>query len=189
MPDKFKRTHYLNDLTLQMPYILLMFVSLLLFLGISIGIVYYTGWSQLVEKLSQIYPQGRLVEILRLIYFRLAAGFLVLLPLAVLGTLLLSHTVAGPLVRIKRYLRMMAKGEFDLAPLVLRKHDELKDVAELINQIASKMGPRLQERRRLIESLQSTALALRNDLQRLPSAGQEIHRKMNYLTDTLKILE
>ena len=189
MSEKFKRTHFLTDLPLQLPYIILNFTVLLLFLAISIGIVYWTGWSQLVEKLSQVYPQGRLVEILRLLYLRLGIGFLVLLPLAILGTLFLSHAVAGPLVRIKRYLRMMAKGEFDLAPLVLRKYDELKDVAELINQITSKMGPRLLERHKLIESLQSTALALRNDLQRLPSAGQEIHRKVNYLNDTLKILE
>lgn len=189
MSEKFKRTHYLTDLPLQLPYIILNFTVLLLFLAVSVGIVYYTGWADLVEKLSQIYPQGRLMEIMRLTYVRLGIGFLALLPVAVAGTLFLSHTVAGPLVRIKRYLRMMAKGEFDLAPLVLRKYDELKDVAELINQITSKMGPRLQERHKLIESLQSTALALRNDLQRLPSAGQEIHRKMSYLNDTLKILE
>ena len=189
MPDKFKRTHYLTDLHLQLPYIILNFVMLLVFLGVSVAVVYYTGWSHLVEKLSQVYPQARLVEILQLLYFRLGIGFLLLLPFAILATLYVSHLVAGPLVRIKRYLRMMAKGEFDLAPLVLRKHDELKDVAELINQISVKMGPRLQERKKLIESLQSTALALRNDLQRLPAAGQEIHRKVNYLNDTLKILE
>ena len=189
MPDKFKRTHYLTDLPLQLPYIILNFTVMLIFLGVSIAVVYYTGWSHLVEKLSQVYPQARLVEILRLLYFRLAIGFLVMLPIVIFGTLYLSHLVAGPLVRIKRYLRMMAKGEFDLAPLILRKHDELKDVAELINQISSKMGPRLQERKKLIESLQSTAGVLRDDLQRLPAAGQEIHRKVNYLNDTLKILE
>ncbi len=189
MPEKFKRTHYLTDLPLQLPYVILNLTVLLMFLVLSIGIVYYTGWAHLVERLSQIYPQGRLVEILRLIYLRLGIGFLVLLPVALLATLFLSHTVAGPLVRIKRYLRMMTKGEFDLAPLVLRKYDELKDVAEMINQITSKMGPRLLERHKLIDSLQSTAHALRSDLQRLPGAGQEIHRKMNYLNDTLRILE
>lgn len=189
MTDKFKRTHYINDLSLQLRYILMTLIVLLVFLGVSIWIVYVTGWSHLVEKLSQIYPQGRLVEILRLIYLRLAFGFLILLPVALALTLYLSHTVAGPLVRIKRYLRLMAKGEFDLAPIVLRRFDELKDVADLINEITARLGPRFQERRNLIGSLQATAQALRNDLQRLPSAGQEIHRKANYLMDTLRILE
>ncbi len=189
MSEKFKRTHFVNDLSLQIRYILLTFLVMALFFAVSIWIIYVSGWSQLVERLSQIYPQGRLMEILRLIYLRLAVGFLILMPIALGLTLYLSHTVAGPLVRIKRYLRLMAKGEFDLAPIVLRRFDELKDVAGLINEITSKLGPRFQERRKLIASLQSTAQALRNDLQRLPSAGQEIHRKANYLTDTLRILE
>ena len=189
MTDKFKRTHYINDLSLQLRYIFVTLIVLLAFLGISIWVVYVTGWAHLVEKLSQIYPQGRLVEMLKLIYLRLAFGFALLLPVALGLTLYLSHTIAGPLVRIKRYLRLMAKGEFDLAPLVLRRFDELKDVADLINEITSRLGPRLQERHKLIESLQSTAQALRTDIQHLPSAGQEIHRKVNYLTDTLRILE
>lgn len=189
MSDKFKRTHYMTDVSLQLRYVGLTLVVLVLFLCIAIGVVYFTGWSHLVERLSQIYPQGRLVEILRLLYFRLGVGFLLLLPVTLGLTLYLSHTVAGPLVRIKRYLRLMAKGEFDLAPLVLRRFDELKDVAGLINEITSRLGPRFQERRKLIESLQSTATALRNDLSRLPAAGQEMHRKANYLAETLRILE
>ena len=189
MSAKFRRTHYITDFSLQMRYILVTFLMLVVYFSISLGVVYVPGWKHLVERLSQIYPQGRLVEILRLIYFRLAMGFLLLLPVALGLTLILSHTVAGPLVRIKRYLRLMAKGEFDLAPLALRRFDELKDVAGLINEISAKLGPRFQERRKLIESLQGTVQALRSDLQRLPSTGQEIHRKINYLNDTLRILE
>lgn len=189
MTEKLKRKHYINDMSLQLRYIGVTLVVLVTFFVMSVAVVYFTGWSHLVERLSQVYPQGRLVEILRLLYWRLAAGFLLMLPVALLLTLYLSHTVAGPLVRIKRYLRLMAKGEFDLAPLVLRRFDELKDVAGLINEITTRLGPRFQERRKLIESLQTTAQALRNDLARLPSTGQEIHRKVNYLTDTLRILE
>ena len=189
MSEKFKRTHFVNDWSLQIRYIGLTFLVMELFLAVSIWIVYVTGWSHLVDKLSQIYPQGRLVEILRLIYLRLAFGFLLILPVALGFTLYLSHTVAGPLVRIKRYLRLMAKGEFDLTPLALRRFDELKEVAQLINEITSHQGPRLQERRHLVSSLQGTIQALRGDLQRLPSIGQEVHRKVNFLADSLRVLE
>lgn len=185
----FRRTHFITDVSLQLRYVLLILGVLIAFLAMAIGIVYVTGWAHLVERLGQVYPQGRLVEILQLIYTRLALGFLLLMPLAVATTIFLSHTVAGPLVRIKRYLRLMARGEFDLAPLMLRRFDELKDVAQLINEITVKLGPRFKERKKLIQSLQSAVQTLREDLQRLPSAGQEIHRKINYLADTLKILE
>ena len=189
MSDKFPRRHFVTDFSLQMRYILVTFVILVAFLVISVWVVYMTGWSPLMEKLSQVYPQGRLSEILRMIYFRLMVGFLILLPVAILLTVLLSHTIAGPLVRIKRYLRLMARGEFDLAPLVLRPYDELKDVADLINQITSGMGPRFKERKSLVKSLQEMAQELRNDLQRQPSTGQEVHRKVNFLVDTLRVLE
>ena len=189
MAGKFRRAQFMTDVSLQVRYMIVTFLLLLVFFVISLAVVYNTGWVYLVDRLSQIYPQGRLVEILRLIYLRLALGFLLVLPVAVLITLFLSHTVAGPLVRIKRYLGLMAKGEFDLAPLVLRPYDELKDVAQLINEMTSQMGPRLKERKSLIRSLQDTVQALRSDLQRMPSAGQEVHRKINYLADTLKVLE
>jgi len=162
---------------------------LLGFLGIAIVVVYVTGWSHLVERLANVYPQGRLVEILNLIYLRLAMGFLLLLPVALGLTLFFTHTVAGPLVRIKRYLRLMARGEFDLAPLYLRRFDELKEVAALINEITSRLGPRFQERKKLITTLQNTVQALRDDLSKLPSAGQETKRKAEYLSETLRILE
>lgn len=189
MSSKYKRTHFLNDWSLQLRYVGVTFLLILAFFIISIIIVYVTGWSYLVERLSQVYPQGRLVEILRLIYLRMALGFLLILPVALGITLFISHTVAGPLVRIKRYLRLMAKGEFDLAPLSLRRFDELKEVADLINEMTNTMGPRLKERKQLIRSLQETVQALRGDIQRLPSAGQEVHRKVGYLVDILKVLE
>jgi hypothetical protein len=189
MADKFKRTQFVTDASLQLRMMLVTFLLLAVFFGISVWVVYVTGWSHLVERLANVYPQGRLVEVLRLIYMRLALGFLLLVPVALLVTLFISHTIAGPLVRIKRYLHLMARGEFDLAPLNLRRFDELKEVAQLINEITSGLGPRNKERKNLVASLQSTASALRSDLQRLPSAGQEIHRKVNYLNETLRFLE
>jgi len=188
MASQYKRTHFLTDRPLQYRYILFTSVLLAVFLGVSLLTVYLTGWSQLVERLSQVYPQGRLMEILRLIYMRLAIGFLILLPVAAGMALVFSHTVAGPLVRIKRYLRLMARGEFDLDPLILRPHDELKEVAALINEITSQQGPRVHERQKLVAALQTTMNSLRDDLRRLPSAGQEIHRKVDYLAETLRIL-
>ncbi len=189
MPARYRRTHFINDLSLQLRYILVAFLILAAYFGISLWVVYLTGWQNLVERLSMVYPQGRLSEILGLIYFRMALGFLLMLPVTFGMTLFLSHTIAGPLVRIKRYLRLMAKGEFDLAPIALRRFDELKDVAQLINEITAHQGPHLKERRNLMSSLQATLAALRADLQRLPSVGQEIHRKVNFLADSLRVLE
>ncbi|PIQ83001.1 MAG: hypothetical protein COV76_00675 [Candidatus Omnitrophica bacterium CG11_big_fil_rev_8_21_14_0_20_64_10] len=189
MSEKFRRKRYLTDLSLQLRYMFLTLFLLLGFLGIAIVVVYITGWSHLVERLANVYPQGRLVEILNLIYLRLAMGFLLLLPVALGLTLFYTHNVAGPLVRIKRYLRLMARGEFDLAPLYLRRFDELKEVASLINEISSRLGPRFQERKKLTQSLAETVQQLRGEINRMPSVSPELRRKADYLAETLRILE
>lgn len=135
--QRIRRTQLFVDRALQVQYIVMVLGVILAVLIIAAAILYLTGWSQLVERLANVYPQGRLQGILKIIYLRLLLGVLLLTPVAVFAAVVLSHRVAGPLVRIRRYLRLMARGEFDLAPLELRRYDELKDVADLINQIVA----------------------------------------------------
>lgn len=136
---KVRRTQFLTDRSLQANYIATVLGFMIAVLALAAVIIYVTGWSHLVERLANVYPQGRLQEVLKIIYLRLLLGFLLLAPLAVLAAILVSHRVAGPLVRIRRYLRLMARGEFDLAPLELRPYDELKDIAHLINEIIAQV--------------------------------------------------
>ncbi len=132
---RIRRTQLLTDRSLQFQYVAVVLAFMTAILLVAAVIIYVTGWSQLVERLANVYPQGRLQVVLQTIYIRLLLGFLLLLPVAVVASVAVSHRVAGPLVRIKRYLRLMARGEFDLAPLELRRYDELKDVAQIINDI------------------------------------------------------
>lgn len=144
---KVRRTQFVTDRSLQSKYVVTVVGFMVAVLVLAAVIIYATAWSQLVERLANVYPQGRLQEVLKIIYLRLLLGFLILAPLAVMAALVVSHRVAGPLVRIRRYLRLMARGEFDLAPLELRAYDELKDIAHLINEIVAQVraktgGPR-----------------------------------------------
>ena len=133
--QQVRRTQLLTDRSLQYQYVAIVLGFMIAMIILAAAVIYVTGWSQLVERLANVYPQGRLQGILKIIYLRLLLGFLILAPIAVFAAVILSHRVAGPLVRIRRYLRLMARGEFDLAPLELRRYDELKDIAALINDI------------------------------------------------------
>lgn len=133
--QRIRRTQLLTDRSLQSQYIVLVLGSMVAVLIVASGIIYFTGWSHLIDRLANVYPQGRLHSVLHVVYLRLLLGFLLLAPVAGLAAVLVSHRVAGPLVRIRRYLRLMARGEFDLAPLELRRYDELQDIAGLINEI------------------------------------------------------
>jgi len=132
---RIRRTQFLTDRSLQMQYVAAVLGFMVAVLLVATIVIYVTGWSHLVERLANVYPQGRLQEVMRAVYLRLFLGFVLLGPIAVAAAILLSHRVAGPLVRIRRYLQLMARGDFDLAPLELRRYDELKDVAHLINEI------------------------------------------------------
>lgn len=136
---KVRRTQVLTDRSLQAKYVATVLGFMVAVLVLAAAIIYVTGWSHLVERLANVYPQGRLQEVLKIVYLRLLLGFLLLAPIAVYAAVLVSHRIAGPLVRIRRYLRLMARGEFDLAPLELRPYDELKDIAQLINEILAQV--------------------------------------------------
>jgi hypothetical protein len=53
------------------------------------------------------------------------AGFLVLISLT---TIVLTHRVAGPLMRIRRMVKDVATGQIRPPPYGLRETDELKDI-------------------------------------------------------------
>jgi nitrogen fixation/metabolism regulation signal transduction histidine kinase len=135
---RFKRTHYIVDKNIQYRYVGLLFFYTVIFFILSIAIIYFAGWRQLIEKLSNVYPQARLVEIFNGIYLRLSLGFLLLSVIAVISAVLVSHKIAGPLVRIRRALGQLISGDYDFF-VKLRKGDQLQDVASQINTLAEKL--------------------------------------------------
>jgi signal transduction histidine kinase len=135
---RFKRTHYIVDKNIQFRYVGLILFYTFIFFVISLMVIYFSGWKQLVEKLANVYPQSKLVEIFNTIYLRLLVGFFLLLPMSAISAILVSHKIAGPLVRIKRALTQMIKGDYTLF-IKLRKGDQLQDVADQINMLAEKL--------------------------------------------------
>jgi len=131
---KYKRSQYIVEKSIQFRYVELILVNLLIFFFITVAVIYFSGWRELIQKLSNVYPQAMMVGILNKIYLRLWIGFLLLLPVAFISAILASHKIAGPLVRIKRSINQMIAGDYNLI-VKLRKGDHLQDVAELLNKL------------------------------------------------------
>ena len=110
---KYKRRRYLVDKNIQYRYIGTTLYYLAVFFIMTLGIIYFTAWREIMQKLSNVYPQARMVSILQVVYVRLLIGFLVLAPVAFVTALLASHKIAGPLVRIKKALRDIAAGDYN----------------------------------------------------------------------------
>ena len=132
---KYKRSNYIVDKGMQFKFVGFIFFYMIAFFAISMVVVYFSGWNQMVNCIADIYPQAKMVEIMDSVYLRLLTGFLLLLPVAAISAILLSHKIAGPLVRIKRALNQLAGGSHDVS-VNLRKNDQLQDVAALVNKLA-----------------------------------------------------
>jgi hypothetical protein len=65
-------------------------------------------------------------------------GSLLLLPLIVFDIVRVSNRFVGPLLRVRRSLRALARGE-DVAPLAFREGDFWQDFAKEFNAIAERM--------------------------------------------------
>lgn len=70
----------------------------------------------------------------RTFYSYLATGVVAALLLSAAATLLLSHKLAGPLVRLRRYFEDMAVTGKVAQPLSFRKGDYLNELPESINR-------------------------------------------------------
>ena len=132
---KYKRSQYIVEKDIQYRYVELILMYILTFFLVTVAIIYFSGWRQIVQKLSNVYPQAMLVGILNTVYLRLWIGFIILLPIAFVSAVLASHKIAGPLVRIKRSLNQLIEGNYNIT-VKLRKGDHLQDVADQLNKLA-----------------------------------------------------
>lgn len=104
-------------------------------------VVFYTTFAILGEKLAQVYPQGRLVTIFKTVHIALIVNILILVPIIFYGSIRFSHRIAGPLPKIYEALRQIGNGNFEIN-LVLRRRDELRELADVINETARSLKER-----------------------------------------------
>ena len=130
----YRRTRYLVATKFQLRYVGL--VLMLVFLtGILCSyVVYYTMMLGMGDKLANVYPQGRLLSIVRTVNMRLFLGLILIAPLVAAIGIFASHKIAGPIYRIERFLDDMVKGDYS-SILTLRKNDELIPLASAINRV------------------------------------------------------
>ena len=137
----FRRKQLFVERGLQLRFARFVIVYMLICCAVTASIVFYATSSLLGEKLAGIYPQNRLPEIFNRAYLVFFLCLLGSIPALFYGALIFSHRIAGPLPKIYRTLEEIGKGNFDIH-LTLRKKDELVELADHINRMASKLKER-----------------------------------------------
>lgn len=135
----FRRRKYIIQRGLQFRYIGLVFGLALIASIVTGWTVFATGWYFLGEKLASVYPQGRLIYVLRATNIALIRNLLLVSPLIFILGLLFSHRIAGPVYRITKTLEEIIKGNLGLK-IKLREGDELVDLAYMINNLTDNVN-------------------------------------------------
>jgi len=130
----YQRRQWLVDRRLQLRFVWAVVFLLLLSSLAVVGGMCWALWFTLYS--FELLKDAPLVALFNTVAWTVILELIFLIPLVVWVGILLTHKVAGPLVRIRATLSEMAKGNFDLH-IKLRKGDALGELAEDINRLAA----------------------------------------------------
>jgi methyl-accepting chemotaxis protein len=137
----WRRKKLIIERGLQLRFARFVILYMLLCCFITAFIVFYSLFLVFSESLGNVYPQHRLPEIFSRAYWAFFWGLGIVVPLIFYGALNFSHRIAGPLPKIYQALKDIGQGKFETR-VTLRKKDELRELAETINQMAQKLKER-----------------------------------------------
>lgn len=130
----YRRKQYFIATRFQLKYVGLILALMFLTAAFCSYIVYYTSMLSMGEKLASVYPQGRLISIVKAVNFRILVSLILITPLVAMIGIFLSHRIAGPIFRMEKFLNGVAAGVLT-ERLILRKKDELMNLANGINNV------------------------------------------------------
>ncbi len=140
MRTKFLRIRYLTGSKIQLRYLALVLACMIIPPVFVTGCLYYLIFKVMEEQLGiPEYIAYNLIPVVNKINFMLLVGIPPLFFLLIAWGVILSHRFAGPLERLERELKRVAhEGHYHLR-IRLRKHDDLKPIAETINKLIDRL--------------------------------------------------
>jgi methyl-accepting chemotaxis protein len=135
----YRRRQLLVNRPLQYRFIGAMLLLLLALTAIGLATVYVTLWMTL--RAFGLEHDVVAVALFTTVWWSLTVELLLVAPFVIWMGVVLTHKIAGPLVRIHAALARMANGHYDVR-LRLRKRDALVELAEDINRLAESLQTR-----------------------------------------------
>ncbi len=133
------RIKYLTKNPLQFKFLVLILISIMTPIFLVGGCLYYLIFQIMAEQLA--IPESiaqNLIPVLDKINFLIILSMPVVIFLLFLLGLILTHRLIGPLKRLEDDLTKISEGDYSIR-LKLRKDDDLRPIAEVINKIINKL--------------------------------------------------
>ena len=136
MRTKFLRTKYLTGTRIQLHYLMLLMISIIVPLVFSAACMYYLIFKIMAEQLGiPEYIALNLFPVIHKINMILLIGVPPLFLVLVLWGIVLSHRFAGPIERLQKELKRIAHHRDYKSRIRVRKGDDIKPVADAINEL------------------------------------------------------
>lgn len=178
--EGYKRKQYIVAPGFQFRYVGLILLLMFLTAALCSYVVYYTSMINLGEKLANVYPQGRLVSIVKIVNFRILVSVLLISPLVAVIGIFLSHRIAGPIYRMEKFLADLAGGNLG-SRLTLREKDELTPLANGINFVIDNLREAVTKEKAHAKAIVENAALLKAALDSKesdPSRAKEVAGKI-----------
>ncbi len=132
--------------------LILKILAIVLFSLLCSTLLFYIYSSQ---EVGRTYYQAhiKIRSFLQLLWPVVLGGLIIGAVVGFLVALFYPHPIAGPLYRIEKELKEVGKGNLTLH-LRLRKGDELKELAEVINSMVADLNARMRQVKELFSTLQ-----------------------------------
>lgn len=181
------RTNYIVKGRLQGKYI---FITLLIMVIASVltgTVIWKTGMPLVQEPLQKVYPQYRLVPILSAIKKSVISSLAAISPLIIIISIFLSHKIAGPIYRLETDIEEISKGNLKKR-VRLRKGDELKTIANHINNLASALDRNIGESKFTAKEISMNLSNLKENIQideKIKPIVDELQKNISELNEIL----
>jgi len=136
MRSKLFRTRYLTGSPIQMMYLRLLMISMIVPLVFVGSCLYYLMFTLVASQIGiPEYVAYHLSPVVKQINVILILGVPPLLLLLLAWGIVLSHRFAGPMERLESELKRMTEKREYRHRIHLRKHDNVKPIADAINKL------------------------------------------------------
>lgn len=149
-PNRRRRKFVRKDLQLKIIFGTLFVALIVLVINFQLPIM--GMW--IMRATSTIWLDTHYNLMIKLLVTSFATSFLLTIPLAIWMGIVFSFQFCGPIYKIKKFFVELNSGRWDRI-CRLRKNDDLKDVAEVINQYVSLARDRLRSQHETLEKVRT----------------------------------
>lgn len=182
-----KRKQYLIAKKFQLKYVGLILLLMFLTAALCSYVVYYTSMLLLGEKLANVYPQGRLISMVKIVNLKILLSLILISPLVAVIGVFLSHGIAGPIYRMEKFMADVASGNLT-ARITLRRKDELVTLADGINYLVDSLRDAVMTEKTHLNKVAAQLTNLKKALETKPIDQSLVSEALNRVSSAEKDL-